>query len=170
MLPKEMVGLMKQQTFLLRDCAEADEPVVLEIIKAAFEEQRGRVHPPSSAHHKTLAILQAERQTARAIVAEIASAPPQLVGCIFYETKAESIYFSRLAVLPTHRGQGIGAALIGEVERRAAALGARSVTLSVRVALTEQHTYYAKRGYQFVCYTMHPGFTEPTSMVMEKAL
>ncbi|MEZ4707385.1 MAG: GNAT family N-acetyltransferase [Caldilineaceae bacterium] len=156
--------------FLLRDCVEADEPAVLEVIKAAFEEQRGRVNPPSSAHGKTRAILHAELQVARAIVAETQSTPPQLVGCIFYEMKGGSVYFSRLAVLPSHRGMGIGAALIGEVEQRSRALGARAITLSVRVVLTEQHKYYSRLGYHFVRYGTHPGFTEPTFMVMEKAL
>ncbi|MEZ4657694.1 MAG: GNAT family N-acetyltransferase [Caldilineaceae bacterium] len=161
---------MNHRSFLLRDCVEADELAMLEVIKAAFEEQRGRVNPPSSAHGKTRAILHAELQTARAIVAETQSTPPHLVGCIFYEIKEDSVYFSRLAVRPSHRGQGIGAALIGEVERRGQGLGARLVTLSVRVVLTEQHKYYAKLGYHFVRYGTHPGFTEPTFMVMEKAL
>lgn len=154
----------------MRDCVEADEPAVLEVIKAAFEEQRGRVKPPSSAHGKTRAILHEELQKARAIVAEKQNEPPQLVGCIFYEMKEEGIYFSRLAVLPAHRGHGIGVALIGEVERRGRALGARAATLSVRVVLTEQHNYYARLGYHFVRYGTHPGFEEPTFMVLEKVL
>ena len=162
---------MHQVMVILRDAVEADEVAMLALIKAAFEEQRGIIDPPSSALDKTVAILHQELTTASALVAEIKSATkPALGGCIFYEQKQDAVYLSRLAVPPSYRGRGIGIALIQAAEERGKAMGLRAATLSVRLALLGQQAYYEKLGYRFVGYGTHEGFAKPTFIKMEKGL
>jgi ribosomal protein S18 acetylase RimI-like enzyme len=60
-----------------------------------------------------------------------------------------------LAVLPSHRGKGIGRRLLEEVERRARALGCCKITLEVR-----EDNHRARRIYETV------GF-EPTALQQE---
>lgn len=161
--------------FLLRKASEEDELALLALIKAAFEEQRGRVDPPSSALRKTRAILRRELQTASALVAQLQpgralAGELALIGCVFYEPQGDVLYLSRLAVMPTYRGRGVGVALMREAEIRGKRMGLRAATLSVRLSLQEQQNYYEKLGYHFVAYGVHEGYTEPTFLKMEKKL
>jgi predicted N-acetyltransferase YhbS len=152
--------------FVIRPYQAADAAQMLEVIKRAFQEQDGKVNPPSSAARKTLAILQNELQSAEAFVAE---QDQQVVGCIMYEPKEDALYFSRLAVLPAQRKQGIARALIAAVESEAKAL-ALPLNLSVRISLGEQRTYYERLGYRVVGTGTHEGFSEPTYFKMRKDL
>ncbi len=144
---------------------ETDIPHILHIIKTSFEEYRGRLNPPSSAHHKTIEIVTAELHRATAIVAH---QDKYLVGCVFYQVNPDYVYFDRLAVLPAWRRQGIAGQLIKLVEQRAIRAGKNRVRLSVRVSLADHHSYYQNRGYQFKSYGTHPGFDHPTFLVLEK--
>jgi ribosomal protein S18 acetylase RimI-like enzyme len=80
------------------------------------------------------------------------------------------VYLDRLAVLPAWRGHGVGRCLMEIVETKTAELGLKKVTLSVRIALTENHIYYDKLGYKFVEYGTHDGYQEPTYTVLGKQL
>jgi len=77
-------------------------------------------------------------------------------------------YRGRLSVLPAFRQHGVGLALVTYVEQQAKALGAQRVQLGVRIALPYLQAYYERLGYRVVCYETHEGYTEPTSVVMEK--
>ena len=46
------------------------------------------------------------------------------------------------------RGRGIGTLLMGEIERRLCAIGARMITLNSGSHRTEAHQFYRKLGYQ----------------------
>jgi ribosomal protein S18 acetylase RimI-like enzyme len=71
-----------------------------------------------------------------------------------------------LAVLPQHRGMGIGHALLEAVDRRAKALGCCKITLEVREDNTGARALYERLG--FSDYTQ-AGMTIPT-LFLEKKL
>jgi predicted N-acetyltransferase YhbS len=146
---------------------ESDIAAILAVIKAAFAEYRGQLEPPSSAERKTVEIVRQELSEATAVLAE---SDTMLVGCVFYRPQETYLYLDRLAVLPAWRRQGIAGRLIDWVEQVAREGGYRSVQLSVRVALPKNHAYYQQRGYQFLHYNTHPGYSHPTSITFEKAL
>ncbi len=69
-----------------------------------------------------------------------------------------------------HRKQGLARAMLDEVERRAKVNGYKSLTLSVRLPLKKQQTYYHKIGYEFLKYYTHEGYGEATEIVLQKFL
>lgn len=150
-----------------REGVEEDVLQILGVIKAAFAEYEGRLEPPSSAERKTVAIVREELQRATAVVAQHGQT---IIGSVFYRLQGDAVYLDRLAVLPAWRGQGVGRRLVEIVEGKTAELGLKSVTLSVRIALTENQVYYRKLGYGFVAYGTHAGYAEPTYMVLAKQL
>jgi ribosomal protein S18 acetylase RimI-like enzyme len=106
----------------------------------------------------------------REATAVVAEHDGTVVGSVFYRPQGDTVYLDRLAVLPDWRGHGIGKRLMDIVESRTAELGLEKVTLSVRIALTENQIYYRKLGYEFVAYGTHTGYAEPTYMVLAKQL
>ena len=153
--------------FTVRDMTEHDIPSVIDVIRTAFEEYRGRLDPPSSAHHKTADIVRRELADGGAFVACEAQG---MVGCVFYHRYPDHLYLDRLAVLPSHRRQGIAGALMRAVEQRAGQYGLGEVRLSVRVVLERNRAYYERLGYRFLGYGTHAGYTTPTSVTLGKQL
>lgn len=72
--------------------------------------------------------------------------------------------------MPALRGQGIGAALVAYVERRAVELGLPRVRLAVRVALPFLRAMYERLGYHVAEERRHAGYDVTTFVVMEKDL
>lgn len=152
---------------VLREATARDLPAMVDVIRRAFEEYRGRLDPPSSAHAETEEVLGRKLATARAAVIE---RDTRIVGCIFFREEPDRIYLSRLAVLPEFRRQGLGDALLAFAEEWARGRGLSRAYLGVRIVLHAQQNYYARRGYQVVGEAAHPGFTAPTYLIMEKTL
>lgn len=151
--------------FTIRDITAYDVPWVVDVIRAAFEEYRGRFDPPSSAHHKTAEVVRRELADGGAFVAcDIQT----IVGCVFYHSYPDHLYLDRLAVVPSYRGQGIARALILAVEQRAGQYGLGEVRLSVRLVLENNRAYYERLGYTFLRYDTHAGYTMPTSVTLCK--
>ncbi len=151
----------------LRAATADDVPTLLAVIKRAFAEHQGVVDPPSSAAHKTPAILAAELAAGGGLVAVCAD---QVVGCVLFQPKLDSLYLFRLAVLPEWRGRGIAQALIAAVEATAKAQGFTQVMLSVRLALSRQRQLYARLGYREVGLGTHAGYAAPTFAKLVKTL
>lgn len=152
----------------LRDYRDEDVPRLVEVIRIAFAEFRGKLDPPSSAGLKTVDVVQSELQEANAIVAEVDST---IVGCVFYRmTEGERVYLDRLSVLPSYRRKGIARALMEKVEFRARLKAAKSLGLSVGIALAVQQEFYERRGYEFNEYGTHEGYDSPTYVKMKKEL
>jgi GNAT superfamily N-acetyltransferase len=153
--------------WLLREASEADAETLAALLRAAFEEYRGKLDPPSGAHDETAALVREKLEYARAVLALAGEEP---AGCIFYETPQEYAYFSRLAVLPAYRRRGLARTLIAYVEGQARALGRQRVRLGVRLALPQQRAYYERLGYRAIYALAHAGYTEPTYLMLEKEL
>lgn len=149
----------------LREATEVDAETVTSILRAAFEEYHGRLDPPSGAHAETADTVREKMKTACVI---LALAGEEASGCVFCQPGEGHLYFSRLAVLPAHRRQGLGQALIEHVEARARAMRLPRVRLGVRIVLDGQRAYYERLGYHVVASASHPGHTEPTYVFMEK--
>jgi ribosomal protein S18 acetylase RimI-like enzyme len=158
---------MSKSSFRIRDYGKEDIRQVLHIIKTAFSEQKGKVNPPSSAESKTLEILENELKTANALVVEIGEI---VIASVFYHVNSEETYIDRLAVLPEFRRQGLGKLLMEEIERRSIDVGIWTLSLSVRIELTDQQNYYKNMGYEILSYEAHEGFETPTYVVMKKKL
>jgi ribosomal protein S18 acetylase RimI-like enzyme len=152
---------------VLRDASEDDIPAIIAVTRAAFEEYASWLNPPSSVPSETPEKVRAKLASGRSV---LALAGDRLVGSVYYSPEEGYVYLGRLAVLPEYRGQGIGTALVAEVERRARALGRPRVRLGVRVALPQIRALYDRLGYQVYEERRHPGFDEPTYVMMEKDL
>lgn len=145
----------------LREAGAADAPVLARLLQEAFEEYRGKLDPPSSAHGKTAEAVLRELEGGGALLAEVEGVP---VGCVFFHPKEDHLYLDRLAVLPAHRGAGVARELMDAVEAKAQG----PVRLSVRWSLAAQQAYYARRGYVFHAYGTHSGYAQPTFVVLQK--
>ena len=156
----------------LRPYIPTDLTPLLELIKAAFKEHEGVVDPPPSAATKTVELLQIELKGCEAVVVEevVEEKEGRLVGCVFYEPRAKSLYLGRLSVLPALRGRGIASLLVGHVEREARKRGFDSLSLNVRRSLKNQQAIYCHWGFEVVGYGRHEGYAEPTFLRMKKAL
>jgi ribosomal protein S18 acetylase RimI-like enzyme len=158
---------MAVESWVLHEATEADTATILALVLAAFEEYRGQLDPPSGAHAETLDSIREKMRSAQVVLACVEGKP---VGCLFCQSEEDHLYLFRLAVLPEHRRNGLGRALVEHAERRARELGFARVRLGVRTALERQRAYYERQGYRQVRAESHPGYETPTYLILEKAL
>lgn len=145
--------------------AEADDAaLLLALIHQAFAQYAGTLNPPSGALNDTLGKIRGNLERGHAVIATIAAIP---AGCVFYDIEAEHVYLYRLAVLPSYRRRGIAGRLIEYVEEIARERSL-PVHLGVRVGLHENQAYYERRGYRLIANHYHPGYTEPTWVMLER--
>jgi ribosomal protein S18 acetylase RimI-like enzyme len=152
---------------LLSPATAGDEDRLAELIRAAFEEHRGRFDPPSGAHKESGESIREHLKVGFALLAFISDQP---VGCVLYRPMGDHVYLSRLGVLPEHRRRGVGRRLMDRVEERARELGIPRVKLGVRNVLPDQRAYYERRGYRFHSPGFHPGVAESTFAFLMKEL
>ncbi len=152
----------------LRDATLADAALMTDLIRTAFEEQRGKIDPPSGAHNETPEKVLAKLEQGGGFIAIVDGME---AGCVVYYPEGKHhLYFGRLAVLPSFRQHGIASALITAVEDKAKQQGYTGVSLSVRTSLPRNQDYFKRLGYSITGYESHPGYTEPTFMHMLKPL
>ena len=137
------------------------------MIRAAFEEYRGRLRSESGALGETAETIAAAFADHAVSVAENGD---QLVGCVLANRQGENLYLGRFAVHPGFRRHGIAGRLLAEAERHARATGAITLTLGVRIALPHNFRYFTARGFREVGREAHPGFDHPTSINLAKRL
>ncbi|MDT8854547.1 GNAT family N-acetyltransferase [Paracoccaceae bacterium Fryx2] len=143
--------------------APQDWGAVLRLIQIAFAGMEGRIDPPSSMHHLTVADI--ARQAEEAEVWLIGAKP---VACVFLTPKPGMLHIGKLAVDAAHRGQGLARALIATAEARARALGLPLLELQSRVELLENHATFAALGFRQTGATAHPGYLRPTSLTFAR--
>jgi ribosomal protein S18 acetylase RimI-like enzyme len=153
---------------ILREAVIGDAAAIAAVIAASFEEYRGKLVPESGAFRETAGGIAAElTRGAGAIVAERNGV---MLGCVLVEEKEGDLYFGRLSVLPSARGQGLASRLIDAVEAEARRRGLSGVRLGVRVVLTGNQRLFQALGYRETSREAHPGFDHPTSINMRKPL
>jgi predicted N-acetyltransferase YhbS len=144
-----------------------DALAIVAVIHRAFAQYEGVLVPRSGAMSETAETVTARLADESCLLALAAATP---VGCVFYKEAGNSLYFGRLAVLPERRSEGIARLLVAGVEAAARAAGAEAVTLGVRVALPANFAFFTSLGYREIARTAHEGFSEPTSITMEKGI
>jgi GNAT superfamily N-acetyltransferase len=152
-------------TVVLRDAAAEDAEIVASLVRAAFEEYRGLLQPPSGGHSETDESVRSKLESSWAI---IASVDGQDAGCIFYEPAGECMYLHRLGVLPAFRGSGVGRTLVEAVEARAKEDGYKGIRLGTRIVLSKNRAFYERQGYRLVGNGEKLWQGEPFYVVYEK--
>lgn len=107
----------------VRPATEVDFPALLQVQQAAFGEYAG-IYKLSGWTTETLAILKEDAREKHILVAETEG---QIVGSVRFWTVAGVCVIRLLSVSPAYQSQGIGKALIREIER----------------ATTDAHKFYA---------------------------
>src|SRR4051812_6299935 len=117
----------------LRDATLDDASLMTDLIRTAFEDQRGKIDPPSGAHSETPEKVRAKLEQGGGF---IASVDGEVAGCVVYYPEGKDyLYLGRLAVLSAFRQNGVGNALVTAVESKAQAQDYLGVSLSVRTSL-----------------------------------
>lgn len=96
-------------------------------------------------------------RTSEAALAEMMAAPGAVIlaaeednrlqGCVYLEKQGGALYLGMLTVRPELQGRGIGAALMGEAEKRAKDLGCKWIKITVITARQELIAYYKRKGF-----------------------
>jgi len=147
---------------------EPDAEGVAALVRHAFAAQDMATDPPSSALKETPGAILA--CLARGGGGAVAEAGGRIVGAVVWEEKDAGLYFGRLSVDPDHRGRGIAVRLVDTAEAEARRRGLPRLHLLVRIPLAANRRFFAVRGFTETGGQSHPGYSEPTTMGMEKRL
>ena len=135
----------------LADYASAeDAAAVVDLLDAYARDPMGGSEPLSDHARATLVEGLASMPGAFSLIAREDGAPVGLANCFTgFSTFAAAplVNIHDIAVLPGHRGKGIGKALMQAVEDEARRRGACKVTLEVLSGNTNARALYARLGY-----------------------
>lgn len=126
----------------LRPATADDLPALVAIVRAAYEpyiERIGREPAPMSADYA--AIIHAGD-------AWVAERDGESVGLIVLRSADEHLLVENIAVAPTAQGLGVGARLLAFADTEAARRGLPELRLYTNQLMTENLTYYPRRGYR----------------------
>jgi GNAT superfamily N-acetyltransferase len=157
----------KRTNIRVRSLRPADAAPAVVLIRAAFAAQSRATDPPSGALGETTASVFAKLAEGGGAGAEAGGA---LVGVALWAEQDGALHIGRVSVLPAWRGRGIAHALLAAGEAEARQRGLARMTLRVRLALAENQRLFAGFGFAPAGQGAHPGYSEPTFMVMEKRL
>lgn len=126
--------------------AKIDEAAAIyQIIQVAFAEYDGKIPVPPEASQETLAEAEVAAASGRVVLALDGTIP---IGTVRYHLYPDYLHVGRLAVLPTYRGCGVGAALMKYLEELAPTLGRTVLRLSTRQSMPGNLAFYERLGYQ----------------------
>jgi ribosomal protein S18 acetylase RimI-like enzyme len=121
-------------------------PLVHSLVQAAFAEYEGKLAAPPGALKEPRADVERDIEEGRALLAWDRG---EAVGTVRYKPYPDYLYVGRLAVLPTRRGEGIGAALMQYLEQEIApSLGLDVLRLSTRISMPGNLAFYKRIGYE----------------------
>lgn len=153
------------EAFLAPDTYDAAK--ILGLIKLAFQEQCGRIDPPSSMTRLAVGDIKDHLANQMAFVIERGDMP---VACLFGTQKPTALYISKLSVHPDARGMGYAKTLINAAEARAQNLGLPHLELISRRELSENHAMFRHLGFEKFAEGSHPGYDVVTEFHFRKAL
>jgi ribosomal protein S18 acetylase RimI-like enzyme len=159
------------ETVVIRSAGPGEAAVLLAVLRRAFGEYRGALVPESSVFAETPDLIAEKLAGGGGFLALDGKKP---VGCLIAEARAGRGYpigyLGRLAVDRAHRRQGLAWRLMLEGERFARDRGLKVAEVQVRIALTGNIALFQALGYRETDRRAHPGFAQPTYLVMEKSL
>lgn len=123
----------------IRSYSESDEASVAHLWREVFPSSPSWNHPETDIQRK----LAIQRE-----LFLVAMTDSELVGTAMagYDGHRGWVYY--VAVSPRHRRQGIGTALMGEVEQRLVDMGCPKLNLQVRATNQEVVAFYRTLGYE----------------------
>jgi len=143
-----------------------DWAALLSLIRTSFAYMDGRIDPPSSMHHLTVADIRRQAETDEIWVI----GDPRPLACVFLTPRPHALYIGKLTTVASHRRQGYARMLVDLAEARARAQGLPALELQSRIELVENHTAFATLGFRITGETAHPGHDETTSLTFTKML
>lgn len=144
-----------------------DLDAVLNAIRVAFTEQDGKIDPPSSM--TTLTVLDIYKHLETDLVWGVFDGPA-LVACMFGTDKGDSLYLSKLSVLPDARGRGLAAQLFTAAEAHARRRRFDWLEVIARIELIQNHAMFERLGYVRFKDGRHPGYDRTTEIHFRKAV
>lgn len=172
-----MIPVLSEPPVLFRPMSQRDSAAELtSLLHAAYRKQVEMGLRP-------LAGRQTADVTARRVASGeciVSEAGGQLVGMIVLNEREEAefpptfqradvAHFSLFAVAPEFQGRGVGAGLLGAVERRAHELGFQHIALSMAEPDMDLLQYYLKRGFELAERWQWP-YTNYVSAILIKRL
>ena len=153
---------------MLRAMTLSDADAVAALIRAAFAAQAVVTDPLPSALRVTVEDVAAHLR--RGGAGAVFRADAVLAGSVLWAEQDGGLYVSRVAVAPAWRRRGIARGLMAAAEAAAQAMRLPRVYLGTRLVLEDNRRLFAACGFVETERTAHPGYTEPTSVTMEKRL
>lgn len=145
---------------MIRAARESDAAEIARIINLAFEVERGFRRGERTSESEVRELMGNEAF----FVAEVDG---RLVGAIEARVDGAAGYFGMLAVDPSARRGGVGAALVRTAEGHCRGLGCTRMTLSTGEERAELIPWYEKMGYRLtdVRVSSNPAFKRPIRVV-----
>lgn len=120
-----------------------ENELILSLTKRAFQQYADELLP-SSALTETIQTIEDERERGVQYIVDSKQNPR---GIVRIETKGESLYFFRLAVIPEARRQNIATDLLRRIEEEATVRQLHSIHCHVRAHTIDNISFYKKRGF-----------------------
>lgn len=135
----------------INEATPADAEVVAGIIREAFRDVADRFALTAENCPKHPSNCVAEwilRDLTRGVGYYSMQTGGNLAGCVALEiVDGDVAYLERLAVLPSHRTRGFGAALVGHALAQATAAGAHEVSVGIIAEHVELKAWYGRLGF-----------------------
>ena len=159
---------MSTASFHLRAASTDDAEQLSRLIVGAFGAYTIRLDPPSSALKETPDAIRDKLKTYSAAIVE---ADAIVIGCVLFTTEDDDVlYVGRLAVDPAWRRRGVARALVEYAEREARRRQLKRLRIQVRIPLVDNQALFKSCGFVEISRETHAGYTEPTTIRMEKQL
>lgn len=149
---------------------EAEIVIAHKLMKEAFEEYRYLEVPSSAINEPVESLRDSFRNGSEKFILSYIDGIP--LGSLRFNTKGQTLYFSRVSVPPYARGRGIAKSMLTWLEDYAKKEGIHKLQCKVRRSLTHNVRLYQSIGYTITKEEMvtNPDKFPVSIVVMEKLL
>ena len=134
-------GVLEGMPYSFRPASEGDAPGIAACVDAAYRHYVERIGKPPGPMTEDYAKVIRERRVT------VAESGGKVVGVLVLAVTGEGFLLENVAVEPSHRGEGLGKALLELAEAEARREGFGSIYLYTHERMTENLALYAKLGY-----------------------